>query len=49
MSKYTPLWEIINIAIDHSFLNYKKELIKYGFTVDKISIKNKTVVFKKIN
>lgn len=46
---FNEIFNIINIAIDHSFLNYKKELIKYGFTVDKISIKNKMVVFKKIN
>jgi hypothetical protein len=39
---------IIGIEIDHSFLNYKKELIQYGFSVDKISLKNKTVAFIKM-
>jgi len=38
---------IIGIEIDHSFLNYKKELVRYGFSVGKISLKNKTVVFHK--
>ncbi len=33
---------------DHSFLTYKKELVNYGYTVDKISLKNKTVVFRVI-
>ncbi len=35
------------IEIDHSFLNYKKELVQYGFSVGKISVKNKTVEFHK--
>ena len=40
--------EIQNIAdmpIDHSCLKYKKELYDYGFAVDIISMKNKTVKF----
>ena len=32
----------------HSFLTYKKELLDYGFKVGKISLKNKTVDFKKL-
>lgn len=42
--------EIENIAgtpIDHSFLKYKKELIKYGYEVKKISMKEQTVLFGK--
>jgi len=38
---------IIGIEISHSFLNYKKELLDYGFSVVKISLKNKTVEFLK--
>ena len=38
---------INGIEIDHSFLNYKKELVQYGFGVGKISLKNKTVEFHK--
>jgi len=44
--------EILNIAgipIDHSFLKYKKELTEYGYRVGKISMKEKTVVFDKID
>lgn len=43
--------EIQNIAglpIDHSFLTYKKELTEYGYQVGKISMKEQTVIFKKI-
>lgn len=40
---------IAGIAIDHSFLNYKKELLAYGYEVKKISLKDKTVLFQKIN
>lgn len=42
--------EIKNVSgteLDHSFLNYKKELVTYGFSVGKISLKNKTVIFSK--
>lgn len=44
--------EINNIAripIDHSFLKYKKELTAYGYKVEKISMKEKTVLFNKID
>lgn len=36
------------IPIDHSFLNYKKELLEYGYEVGKISLKEKTVSFHKL-
>lgn len=39
---------ILGFNIDHSFLTYKKELIMYGYKVDKISIKEKIVNFTKI-
>ena len=44
--------EIKNVtgnAIDHSFLSYKKELLAYGFKVEKIFLKEKTVIFTKID
>lgn len=44
--------EIENIAgtpIDHSFLKYKKELIKYGYEVKKISMKEQTILFAEIH
>lgn len=36
------------LPIDHSFLNAKKELLQYGYEVGKISLKEKTVQFKKV-
>lgn len=44
---YDEIQEIAGVAIDHSFLNYKKELIQYGYEVSKISMKNKSVIFTK--
>jgi len=38
---------ILNFKIDHSFLNYKKELLQYGYFVDKISLKEKCITIKK--
>lgn len=40
---------ILGFDIDHSFLTYKKEAVSYGYEVGKISIKDKTVSFKKID
>lgn len=45
---FKEIEQIINIEIDHSFLNLKKELIDYGYQVNKISLKNKKIIFKKI-
>ncbi len=39
----------IGLSIDHSFLTFKKELLEYGYEVKKISIKYKTVLFKRLN
>ena len=44
--------EIENIAglpLDHSFLKYKKELTEYGYEVGKISMKDQTVIFNKMD
>ena len=41
--------KIAGVPLDHSFLNYKKELSGYGYEVDKISIKAQTVSFTKIS
>lgn len=40
---------IAGTPLDHSFLNYKKELLEYCFEVAKISIKSQTVLFMKRN
>lgn len=39
---------IYGIEIDHSFLRYKKELNDFGYEVNKISLKNKTICFNKV-
>ena len=36
------------VPLDHSFLRYKKELEQYGFKVGKISLKEQTVLFEKL-
>jgi len=46
---FDEIKNIAGIVIDHSFLNYKKELLEYGYEVKKISLKDKTVFFQKIN
>lgn len=38
---------ILGFPIDHSFLNCKKELTKYGFSIQKISLKEKNIYVKK--
>ena len=45
---FDEIRDIAGIEIDHSFLNYKKELTQYGYLVGKISLKEKTVIFNKI-
>lgn len=46
---FDEIQNIAGIPIDHSFLKYKKELEDFGYKVGKISIKEKTVVFNKID
>ena len=40
--------DVTGTEIDHSFLNFKKELTQYGYRVGKISLKEQTVIFNKI-
>ena len=44
---FDEIEKIAGIPIVHSFLNFKKELLNYGFKVGKISLKNKTVAFER--
>jgi len=44
---YSEIEKITGFPINHAFLKYKKELLEYGFTVEKISMKDKTVAFVK--
>ncbi len=46
---YEEIENIIGIEIDHSFLIHKKEAKEYGYEVGKISMKEKNIMFKKIN
>lgn len=46
---FKEIKDIAGIEIDHSFLKYKKELNEYGYQVGKISLKEKTVIFNKID
>lgn len=46
-SMLNTIGQIAWFPIDHSFLTYKKELMSYGYQVEKISMKDKTVLFKK--
>lgn len=45
---YDQIEKIINSPLNHSFLTTKKELLAYGYKVEKISMKEKTVTIKKI-
>lgn len=45
---YEEIRKILGFGIDHSFLTYKKESKEYGYEVSKISMKEKTIIFKKI-
>ncbi len=46
---FEEIQNIAGIPIDHSFLKYKKELTEYGYQVGKISMKEQTVIFIKID
>jgi len=46
---FEEIQNIAGIPIDHSFLKYKKELTEYGYEVVKISMKEQTVIFNKMD
>lgn len=46
---FEEIEKIAGIPIDHSFLKYKKELTDYGYQVGKISMKEQTVNFQKMD
>ena len=46
---FAEIQDILGVEIDHSFLNYKKELTQYGYQVGKISLKEKAVLFNRID
>lgn len=45
---FAEIKAILGFDIDHSFLTAKKELPSFGYTVSKISMKEKTVIFCKM-
>lgn len=46
---FEEIQHIAGIPIDHSFLRYKKELAEYGYQVGKISMKEQTVAFRRLD
>lgn len=46
---FAEIQDILGFEIDHSFLNYKKEAVAYGYQVGKISLKEKCVRFARVN
>ena len=42
---FAEIEKIAGVPIDHSFLTAKRELLRYGFDVEKISMKEQTVRF----
>lgn len=45
---FDEIEKVLGFKIDHSFLTNKKESINFGYTVEKISMKDKTVEFIKL-
>ena len=45
---FDEIKSILGFEIDHSFLNAKKEAPQFGYTVGKISLKEKHVTFNKM-
>ena len=45
---YAQIEGILGFPIDHSFLKYMKELLAYGYQVEKISMKEETVAFIRV-
>lgn len=52
LDKYKITFEemknILGFEIDHSFLTYKKEIKDYGYEVGKIAMKEKYIIFNKM-
>lgn len=46
---FSQIKDVVGIELDHSFLNCKKELLEYGYKVEKVKLKDKKIVFSKVN
>ena len=44
---FNQIKDATDFEIDHSFLTYKKELLDYGYEVEKIKLKDKIIIFSK--
>lgn len=44
---FDEVGRIAGVPLDHSFLTYKKELLPHGWEVAKISLKHRTVRFRR--
>lgn len=44
---FNQIKDATGFEIDHSFLTYKKELLDYGYKVEKIKFKDKIIIFSK--
>lgn len=44
---FAEVEQVLGFPIDHSVLNFKKELLAYGWQVGKISLKGQTVSFQR--
>ncbi|WP_296031792.1 hypothetical protein [uncultured Treponema sp.] len=45
---FSQIKDAAGFELDHSFLTCKKELLDYGYKVEKIKLKDKKIVFSKI-
>lgn len=45
---FAEIEAILAFPLDHSFLAHKKELAAFGFAVEKISMKAKTMTFRRL-
>lgn len=48
MIPFERVQEIAGVPLDHSFLNYKKELQNYGYQVDHIYLKKRQIKVSRI-
>lgn len=46
---FEEIKNILGFEIDYSFLNYKKESEVYGYKVNKISLKKRSIEFVKLD
>lgn len=45
---FDTIKDVLGFEIDHSFLNFKKELEVYGYRVKKIYLKERRITFEKV-